>query len=131
LSDASQQMLIEALPPVLVLHLKRFRYDAAAGGVIKIGKPVRFPSQLEIPLGMIFTFLAAAGTENYFVIWSFQTLWYPVLNDPLMSRRITSFMECSTITANLQAADTIPSMFFVRKEMATQEKFGCTSMMKQ
>ena len=125
-------MLIEALPPVLVLHLKRFRYDAAAGGVIKIGKPVQFPSQLEIPLGMIFTFLAAAEAENYFLIWSFQTLWYPVLNDPLMnSHGITSFMECSTITANLQAAGTIPSIFFVRKEMETQEKFGCTSMMKQ
>jgi hypothetical protein len=41
LSNASQQILIEALPPVLVLHLKRFQYDAAAGGIIKIRKPVR------------------------------------------------------------------------------------------
>ena len=38
-SDPRQQMLIEAFP-VLVLHLKRFlfRYDAAAGDVIKICK---------------------------------------------------------------------------------------------
>ena len=49
--DASQQTLIEALPPVLVLHLKRFRYDAAAGGVIKISKPVQFSPELEIPFG--------------------------------------------------------------------------------
>ena len=65
LSDASQQMLFEALPPVLVLHLKRFQYDAAAGGVIKIGKPVRFSPQLEIPLGTLFIFTpAAAETED-------------------------------------------------------------------
>ena len=30
-------MLIKALPPVLVLHLKRFRYDEAAGSVNFIG----------------------------------------------------------------------------------------------
>ncbi|KAN0105392.1 hypothetical protein V8E52_011059, partial [Russula decolorans] len=52
-SDASQQLLIEALPPVLVLHLKRFRYDTAVGGVIKIGKPVHFSPELEIPLDVM------------------------------------------------------------------------------
>jgi ubiquitin carboxyl-terminal hydrolase 10 len=63
-SDASQQLLIEALPPVLVLHLKRFRYDTAVGGVIKIGKPVHFSPELEIPLGKLFIFIpAAAETE--------------------------------------------------------------------
>ena len=55
-SGASQQMLIEALPPVLVLHLKRFRYDEAAGGVVKIGKPVQFSPELEIPSGTLFHF---------------------------------------------------------------------------
>jgi hypothetical protein len=55
-SDMSQQMLIEALPPVLVLHLKRFRYDEAAGGVIKISKPVQFSPELEIPFGTLFYF---------------------------------------------------------------------------
>jgi ubiquitin carboxyl-terminal hydrolase 10 len=56
--EASQQVLIEALPPVLVLHLKRFLYDVAADGVVKIGKPVRFAPELEIPLGMIFSFVS-------------------------------------------------------------------------
>ena len=64
-SDASQQMLIEALPPVLVLHLKRFRYDEAAGGVTKIGKPVQFFPEFDIPFGMLFIYNpAAAKTEN-------------------------------------------------------------------
>jgi ubiquitin C-terminal hydrolase len=56
-SAASQQVLIEVLPPVLVIHLKRFLYDPAAGGVIKIDKPVQFTPELEIPLGASFSFV--------------------------------------------------------------------------
>jgi ubiquitin carboxyl-terminal hydrolase 10 len=58
LGEASQQVLIEALPPVLVLHLKRFQYDVAADGIVKISKPVQFAPELEIPLGMIFSFVS-------------------------------------------------------------------------
>jgi ubiquitin carboxyl-terminal hydrolase 10 len=58
LGEASQQVLIEALPPVLVLHLKRFLYDVAADDIVKISKPVQFAPELEIPLGMIFSFLS-------------------------------------------------------------------------
>jgi len=46
--DASQQVLIDSLPPVLVLHLKRFCYDVSVGGVVKVGKHVRFSPELEI-----------------------------------------------------------------------------------
>ncbi|KAF8649046.1 hypothetical protein AX16_006047 [Volvariella volvacea WC 439] len=46
--DASQQVLIEALPPILVLHMKRFCYDTTVGGVVKVGKQVRFGPELEI-----------------------------------------------------------------------------------
>jgi ubiquitin carboxyl-terminal hydrolase 10 len=45
---------IEALPPVLALHLERFLYDAAADGIVKISKPVQFAPELEIPVGTIF-----------------------------------------------------------------------------
>jgi hypothetical protein len=57
--EASQQVLIEALPPVLVLHLKRFLYDVAADGVVKISKLVQFAPELEIPLGTIFSFFSS------------------------------------------------------------------------
>ena len=53
-NEASQQVLIEALPPILVLHLKRFLYDTAARGVVKVGKPVQFGPDLDIPLGAFF-----------------------------------------------------------------------------
>ena len=52
-NSASQQVQIEALPPVLVLHLKRFLYDVAADDIAKTSKPVRFAPELEIPLGTI------------------------------------------------------------------------------
>lgn len=41
-SEASQQVVIEALLLVLVLYLKRFFYDVATRGVVRIGKPVKF-----------------------------------------------------------------------------------------
>ena len=44
-------MLIEALPPILVLHIKRFHYDTTVGGVVKIAKHVRYSPELEIPSG--------------------------------------------------------------------------------
>jgi hypothetical protein len=51
-------VLLDALPPVLVLHLERFLYDATVGGVVKVSKPIEFPQELEIPLGSIFSFLS-------------------------------------------------------------------------
>ena len=51
--DASQLVQIESLPPILVLHLKRFLYDANAGGVAKIGKQISFGPELEIGPGML------------------------------------------------------------------------------
>jgi len=42
---------IDSLPLILVLHLKRFLYDANAGGVGKVGKQVSFTPELEIGNG--------------------------------------------------------------------------------
>jgi ubiquitin carboxyl-terminal hydrolase 10 len=57
-SKASEQVLLEALPPVLVLHLKQFLHDAATDGINNISKPVQFTPELEIPAGTIFSFLS-------------------------------------------------------------------------
>jgi ubiquitin carboxyl-terminal hydrolase 10 len=45
---ATKQVFIESLPPVLILHLKRFQFDAK-GGTMKIWKKVGYPLELEIP----------------------------------------------------------------------------------
>ncbi|KAJ4160037.1 uncharacterized protein LMH87_007970 [Akanthomyces muscarius] len=42
------RVFIETLPPVLILHLKRFQFDAE-GGTTKIWKNVGYPLDLEIP----------------------------------------------------------------------------------
>lgn len=47
--EASQQVLIESLPPILVLHMKRFCYDTTVQGVVKVGKSVQFGPELTIP----------------------------------------------------------------------------------
>ncbi|KAL9077591.1 MAG: hypothetical protein Q9157_003286, partial [Trypethelium eluteriae] len=47
-STATKQVFIETLPPVLILHLKRFQYDSS-GGTQKIWKRIGYPLELEIP----------------------------------------------------------------------------------
>jgi hypothetical protein len=49
---------IEALPPILVLHLERFLYDATADGIVKVSELVQFAPEIEIPIGTIFSFVS-------------------------------------------------------------------------
>jgi ubiquitin carboxyl-terminal hydrolase 10 len=46
--EASRSLLLEELPPVLVLHLKRFVYNETSGGCQKLLKNIDFPVDLEI-----------------------------------------------------------------------------------
>ncbi|KAI5857319.1 cysteine proteinase [Durotheca rogersii] len=46
---ATKQVLIESLPPVLILHLKRFDFDTEGTGTVKIWKKVGYPLELELP----------------------------------------------------------------------------------
>ncbi|KAI9777006.1 MAG: hypothetical protein M1839_009150 [Geoglossum umbratile] len=47
-TPATKQVFVETLPPVLILHLKRFQYNNT-GGTQKIWKKVGYPLELEIP----------------------------------------------------------------------------------
>nr|POE89946.1 putative ubiquitin carboxyl-terminal hydrolase 3 [Quercus suber] len=48
-ATAKKQVFIDTLPPVLILHLKRFQYDNNLTGTQKIWKKVGYPLELEIP----------------------------------------------------------------------------------
>lgn len=48
-ATATKQVFIETLPPVLILHLKRFHYDNTSKRAEKIWKQVGYPLELEIP----------------------------------------------------------------------------------
>lgn len=47
-TSATKQVYIDKLPPVLILHLKRFQYDNT-GGTQKIWKKIGYPLELQIP----------------------------------------------------------------------------------
>ena len=46
--EASRSLLLEELPPVLALHLKRFIYNETSGGCQKLLKNIDFPIDLDI-----------------------------------------------------------------------------------
>lgn len=46
---ATKQVFLENLPPVLILHLKRFQFDAEGTGTVKIWKKIGYPLELELP----------------------------------------------------------------------------------
>src|SRR5207248_5510525 len=48
-ATATKQVFIETLPPVLILHLKRFHYDSTTKRTEKIWKKVGYPLELELP----------------------------------------------------------------------------------
>lgn len=45
----TKQVFLETLPSVLILHLKRFQFDAQGNGTLKIWKKVGYPLELELP----------------------------------------------------------------------------------
>lgn len=45
-----KQTFIDQLPPILILHLKRFHFETGSGGsTVKIWKKISYPLELEIP----------------------------------------------------------------------------------
>lgn len=47
----TRKSFIEKLPPILILHLKRFVYDS--NGAKKVWKKIAYPLTLEIPLDVL------------------------------------------------------------------------------
>ncbi|TKA58586.1 hypothetical protein B0A55_12806 [Friedmanniomyces simplex] len=70
---AKKQVFIDTLPPVLILHLKRFQYENNLTGTQKIWKKIGYPLELEIPKDVFPTakrggFAAKGGLPKYRLI---------------------------------------------------------------
>lgn len=48
-NTAKKQVFVDSLPPVLILHLKRFQYENKLTGTQKIWKKIGYPLELELP----------------------------------------------------------------------------------
>ncbi|KAJ2981928.1 hypothetical protein NUW58_g6561 [Xylaria curta] len=51
----TKQVLIESVPPVLILHLKRFKYDPVDNSTAKLWTKIDYPLELELPKEMFST----------------------------------------------------------------------------
>ncbi|KAK1058206.1 hypothetical protein LTR74_013581 [Friedmanniomyces endolithicus] len=72
-NTAKKQVFIDTLPPVLILHLKRFQYENNLTGTQKIWKKIGYPLELEIPKDVFPTakrggFAAKGGLPKYRLI---------------------------------------------------------------
>lgn len=120
-SDAIRHVLIEVLPPILVLRISRFRHDAAE---IKIDKYIQFVPELKIPPGTIFIFCPSQRQ--------------PEAEDTrdLVASDITARQPAGPMHYKLygvlhhhgesRAAGTIRLTFFARMKTLAAGKLGCT-----
>ncbi len=53
--EASRSLSLEELPPILILHLKRFIYSETSGGCQKVLKTIEIPIDLEVPKEVLST----------------------------------------------------------------------------
>ena len=57
--EGSKQQLIDGLPAILVLHIKRFHYDPKLKDVVKQKKVLRFGSELALPKGVLLSWYSS------------------------------------------------------------------------
>ena len=68
--EATRILSLEELPPVLILHLKRFVYDGKTGGVQKIMKQIEFGVDLEISKSILSAECRASTKQRQYKLFS-------------------------------------------------------------
>ena len=68
--EATRSLSLEELPPILILHLKRFVYDGKTGGVQKIMKQVEFSVDLEVPKTILSSECRASNKQRQYKLFS-------------------------------------------------------------
>lgn len=62
--EAKKQVLLESLPPVLILHLKRFSHNPRTGALNKVSRQLDYPEELSIPASNIYGAKATQGAKD-------------------------------------------------------------------
>ena len=68
--EATRSLSLEELPPLLILHLKRFVYDPLSGGVQKCSKQIDFSVDLEIPKSLLSPECRASTKQRQYKLFS-------------------------------------------------------------
>merc|ERR1719397_738744 len=68
--EATRILSLEELPPVLILHLKRFVYDGKTGGVQKVMKQIDFGVDLEISKSILSAECRASTKQRQYKLFS-------------------------------------------------------------
>lgn len=68
--EATRSLSIEELPPILILHLKRFVYDGTTGGVQKILKQIEFSVDLEVSKSILSAECRASNKQRQYKLFS-------------------------------------------------------------
>jgi len=68
--EATRILSLEELPPVLILHLKRFVYDGKTGGAQKIMKQIDFGVDLEISKSILSAECRASNKQRQYKLFS-------------------------------------------------------------
>ena len=68
--EAFRNLSLEELPPILILHLKRFVYDGMTGGVQKVMKPIQFSVDLEISKSILSAECRANNKQRQYKLFS-------------------------------------------------------------
>ncbi|KAJ7664783.1 hypothetical protein B0H14DRAFT_3696754, partial [Mycena olivaceomarginata] len=79
------QILIDALPPILILHVKCFCYDMAVGGAVKVGKCVTFGPELEVGNGVSLLKFSLDTGSALICVWYVDVL-VPTCKQPVRYR---------------------------------------------
>ena len=68
--EATRNLSLEELPPILILHLKRFVYDGMTGGVQKVMKQIEFSVDLEISKSILSAECRANNKQRQYKLFS-------------------------------------------------------------
>ncbi|KAJ7858810.1 hypothetical protein B0H14DRAFT_3864257 [Mycena olivaceomarginata] len=117
ISHPQTRILIVALPPILILHVKRFCYDTAVGGVVKVGRRValgrssrsRMMSWCRYKLFGVANHFGVSASGGHYTLDVLHLTWFPGSATGTGSEREGWVRIDDELVSDVQLVDTIVS----------------------